>query len=625
MSGEEKEEEAHYIQRPTVIGEDFIAEEVWDRKNDPQYCVYYWNEDRFDYKDEISLGEIDRKEREIIYRPVDNDDLRKGLVVVPRQPKEGTFKEVVDRAVHFATDGGKTGCYDSTEAKKDIPKIKLLVCISIGSWFLDRFVEDPTIDVAGAGKFAPIIGLRGPSGNGKNRLLTALRLTSYRPYYQISTVRIPSLFRPMDLWGGSLWLDECDVKSTGEKADFTHYLNSRATGTPISRQNPENPRYATAFRNFGLTGVTQRRPWDDNALEGRTVPFTASKTTSEVPTVETDEMLRIGLELQDRLLYLRMKNFHKFKIDKILRIEGISDHRLIASVLPLLSLAKIEPIIGEIVTGIAKEIEREKIKLKALSTDGVIINFLWEKIDSGLFTKWRDAYYILASKTPEKKNEEEETIEEASVTVLTTVAISEELGWSSSFCRRTINSLNLSSAETPTVIKISKRSVKPIFFTVDKLETHLREFVVDYQPSTLASKVGEDAEGKSDLDQYTKPVTDIAEVTDNTQGGSDGKTPSEKQPPHVESVTSVETVTTKESKQDSVWRALETLKDLLAGKNPDITQFSHLGIREHLFRKGIAKTRDEADRLVYRLRDEGHLKESETQRGFFTIVVRAVE
>ncbi len=77
----------------------------------------------------------------------------------------------------------------------------------------------------------------------------------------------------MDLWQGTLVLDEADFANTNEKSELVNFLNCRATGTPLSRQNPNNPGVTDTFTNFGITIVTQRRPFDDNATESRALPF----------------------------------------------------------------------------------------------------------------------------------------------------------------------------------------------------------------------------------------------------------------------------------------------------------------------------------------------------------------
>ncbi|MCW4047491.1 MAG: bifunctional DNA primase/polymerase, partial [Candidatus Bathyarchaeota archaeon] len=242
---DENEAKVVYVFKPTVVTAEFLAEMIWNRRDPPEYMVYNFDSGTFTRKKEIDLGETDQKGRPIIYTPPFTDSLRKGLVIVPSDVTETTFSEIFAEIDRFAT-----SAYDPCGQEA---LLKLLARIAVGSWFLDRFVADPMYDVAGAGKFAPILPIRGPSQSGKNRLAFVLRLLSYRPYFEMSTYRIPSLYRPLDLWQGTLVLDEADFANTNEKSELVHFLNCRATGTPLSRQNPKNPRITDTFTNFGLT------------------------------------------------------------------------------------------------------------------------------------------------------------------------------------------------------------------------------------------------------------------------------------------------------------------------------------------------------------------------------------
>ena len=230
-----------YIQKPTVITNEYIAEEIWDRKSPPKYLRYNFAAKTFDEQQQIELGETNAKGQNIIYTPVFNDSLKKGLVIVPSGYTQTTFTEVfadIDKFSKSAYDPCGQEAY-----------VSLLTRVAVGSWFLDRFVANSEIDIAGSGKFAPIIPIRGPSQSGKNRLAFVLRLLSYKPYFEMSTYRIPSLYRPLDLWQGTLILDEADFANTNEKSELVHYLNCRATGTPLSRQNPTNAnRHIQQFR-----------------------------------------------------------------------------------------------------------------------------------------------------------------------------------------------------------------------------------------------------------------------------------------------------------------------------------------------------------------------------------------
>lgn len=176
----EAEEKNVYVQKPSVITEEFMAEEIWSRKDAPQYLVYRFKEDTFETLKEIPAGETNAKGQNIIYVPVYNDSLKKGLIIVPTSYSEITFRGLFEEIDKFALLSYDPCGQDAL--------VKLLTRISVGSWFLDRFVADPVFDIAGSGKFAPIIPIRGPSQSGKNRLAFVLRLLSYRPYFEMSTL-----------------------------------------------------------------------------------------------------------------------------------------------------------------------------------------------------------------------------------------------------------------------------------------------------------------------------------------------------------------------------------------------------------------------------------------------------
>lgn len=113
---------------------------------------------------------------------------------------------------------------------------KLQILIAMTSWILDK--EKPLLPIAGIGVFAPILALRGPSGSGKNRFANMLRFLCYHPFFDLSTYRIPSLYRPLDQWKGTLIMDEADLKSTSETSPSSLqngqccdlYLNAKSEG-----------------------------------------------------------------------------------------------------------------------------------------------------------------------------------------------------------------------------------------------------------------------------------------------------------------------------------------------------------------------------------------------------------
>jgi len=492
------EEKDLLVQKPTIITPEFIAEEIWDRKTNPKYLVYHFSDKRFEELTQISLGETNRKGQNIIYVPVFNEALRKGLVIVPSGYCKTTFAEVFADIDNFAKNA-----YDACGQEKIVT---LLCRVTVGSWFLDRFVANPEFDIAGAGKFAPIIPIRGPSQSGKNRLAFILRLISYKPYFEMSTYRIPSLFRPLDVWQGTLILDEADFANTNEKSELVHFLNCRATGTPLSRQNPKNPKITDTFSNFGLTIVTQRKSFDDNATESRALPYYSETTDKKLPVLETDDMLKEGLALQNKLLYLRMTYYDKVRIDKKQWIDGLTDHRLIATLLPMLALAEYEPQLITIITDNAKAFQRAKIEEKANSMDGTLVNCLWEKIKEGNFAEYqKDLFYFYESSeiTRVKDREGVDPVEHLTRTILTTQILAEKFKWSSRSIRSALNSLNIARKGLPHSITIEGKTHRVVFFEGDRIERRLREFVPDYSPNEVHGK---------------KEITQVTQITLSTCG-----------------------------------------------------------------------------------------------------------
>ena len=464
-----------------LITETFIAEEIYDPPNLPQFAVKYFDKDEIEFQDTIDLGEKDAKDRAIIYHPIMNDHIKKGTVILPRKPVKCEVSEVVKEAFTFVRKN-----FDPCGKESEL---KLVIIVTLAGWFIEK--EKPVKPIAGTGVFAPIIACRGPSGSGKNRLANCLRFMSYHPLLQLSTYRIPSIYRPLDFWKGTLVIDECDVKDSGETAQLIHFLNSRATGTPILRQNPESPSKCDAFDSFGMTIVTQRKHFDDNATEGRIIPFQCDVSNDkQITTMLTIEQIEKGLDLQDKLLYLRLSLWDKFKIDKKLWIDKVTDHRLNSSLLPAMGLAKFDTKLEEIIQKNVINIHEERTLVKAQSQDGQMVNFLWEKIESGLYSS-HNGFFFVGSEKEETSDDQEKV--NTTIIPLTTKYIEDLWGKSESTARairKTITGLNITPKKAPIRIKLNNKTFRPIFFDVTRMEKRLREFVVKYEKNLLAKTIG---------------------------------------------------------------------------------------------------------------------------------------
>jgi hypothetical protein len=503
-SEEEEEEEAEYT--PTVITKDLIAEQVYSPGLDRAwYLVKRFNSSQIEKAEEIRvpaeegpwIGYVPEK----LYRPLVNDTLKFRLVLLPDAVKPTTFKEAYEEGCRLTLE-----MYDATPG--EVAEIKFLVGITQSSWYLDRYFPDPRLKIPGMGQYAPIVSCRGMSGGGKDRLLNAFRLNSYRPFYDVATTKAPSLYRPLHQWKGTLVMSEADFYRSGETAEVTKYLNSRSYGVPYSRQNTDNPRFNEVFENFGLTLDSQRRPWEDNATEDRTLPHNCEKSQKPIPTAELPAWIERGIELMDMLLYLRLTNWEKVEIDQSFRMKGVMDHRLTASILPLQAISKLEPAywtdFGDIILGL----EKKRRDVKAMSSDGVVLNYLWDRIDDGLVDTWNGKHYV-GKERYKPSDEAAKKGEEEYVVPLQTSDMAEDLKWSAKELRRNIHSLQLSSEVPPDRAYVGKKSYRPIWASYDKLAGRLHDFVPNFDSDRLR-KVFE-----------VPPPPPTLEVYDQSIGGSD--------------------------------------------------------------------------------------------------------
>ncbi len=220
--------------------------------------------------------------------------------------------------------------------------------------------------------------------------------------------------------------------------------------------------------------VTQRRPWRDDATENRTLPFDCEGSQKQLPTVELDDWVEEGIEVQNELLWLRLMYWDKVVIDKSERIKNVIDHRLTASILPLRALSKFAPSMVE-VEKLLLDFEKRRKSIRAMSKDGVVLNILWDYLEKNFFDRHEQWCFVGKERGIGDQKE--------TVFPLTTKDISDQLGTtSSSDIRRTLHSLQLCGDvddEPPRVKKVNGASFRPIWFTPARLLTRMTDFVAE--------------------------------------------------------------------------------------------------------------------------------------------------
>lgn len=168
------------------------------------------------------------------------------------------------------------------------------------TWLYDLFNE------------VPYLRVRGDFGSGKSRFLLTVGSLCYLPIFASGASTMSPLFRIMDLFRGTLILDEGDFRASDEKAEVVKMLNNgHARGFPVLRTEQTaakefNPR---AFHVFGPKILATRGFFEDRALESRCVTeaLGGRSLRKDIPLNLSDEFKREALILRNKLLLYRIR------------------------------------------------------------------------------------------------------------------------------------------------------------------------------------------------------------------------------------------------------------------------------------------------------------------------------
>jgi len=199
------------------------------------------------------------------------------------------------------------------------------------SWVYDAFNE------------IPLLRLRGAFGSGKTRALIALGSIAYKGFFSSGASTVSPIFHTLDRFGGTLLLDEADLRFSDKTVDLVKILNNGTVrGLPVLRtlQNRNREFNPAAFSVYGPKIVAMRGTFRDQALESRfiTEQMGQRPLRADIPIQLPHTLRHEALALRNRLLGFRFEQLFSVAIKPDRAVAGI-DPRLNQMALPLLSLA----------------------------------------------------------------------------------------------------------------------------------------------------------------------------------------------------------------------------------------------------------------------------------------------
>jgi hypothetical protein len=225
----------------------------------------------------------------------------------------------------------------------------------------------------------PYLRLKGDYGSGKTRALIALGSVAYKGFFASGASTVSPIFHTLDSFGGTLILDEADLRFSDKTADLVKILNNGTVrGLPVLRTltNRNKEFSPAAFSVYGPKIIAMRGTFHDQALESRflTEQMGARPLRSDIP-IQLPASLKIdALDLRNRLLDFRLKNLSSVSSNSARVIAGI-DPRLNQTALSLLSLVD-DPALRDEIAAMLREQHRTLSATRTQSSEARVVGAL---------------------------------------------------------------------------------------------------------------------------------------------------------------------------------------------------------------------------------------------------------
>ena len=314
---------------PTIVAHELASGELVELVYDPVGLITAFAVGRADSW--CVVPQIEEGERTLVPVPADNSLIRHGMVLLPKMPEAFTSEHDLRLAVTN---------YLCRYLDLD-DDIEQLVCSYIlFTWLFDCFNE------------VPYLRVQGDYGTGKTRFLQIVGSVCYRPLFTNGATTVSPIFHMLDAFGGTLIVDEADLRLSDETAELVKLFNNgNVRGMPIVRSQVQrdrefNPR---VFSVFGPKIVAMRGAYADDALESRvlTIPSIQRHVRDDIPLNLPRDYADEARALRNHLLAYRFACFGTVELDNRLSMSGVG-YRRNQIVIPLLASIGDETVRAEV-------------------------------------------------------------------------------------------------------------------------------------------------------------------------------------------------------------------------------------------------------------------------------------
>ena len=332
--------------------DDYIYEQVIG----PGYAAYNKNTEEIVYV--VNIEEEDFKL--VPLDPLAND---KGLVMLPKVAKHyGSEEELLDEIQQHI--------HNYVDISEDMERFASYYILL--SWVYDRVHT--------------VCYLRalGDTGSGKTRFLDTIGRLCYKATIVSGAATAAPVFRLLELWRGTMVIDEADFSKSDTHQDIVKLLNTGfEKGKPVIRCYKNDPDNIQVHDVYGPKILSSRYTYEDKALESRCLTERMMQTNRDLPVVLPEAFFETERKLRDKLLMYRFKNYHKIGMGtNPIILEGI-EPRLRQATQSFTLLFEENPVMRKQFTEFMHKYQRDLVEERATSWEGLIVNAIHHLCEQG--------------------------------------------------------------------------------------------------------------------------------------------------------------------------------------------------------------------------------------------------
>ena len=361
--GKEKLDENLPVHKNSLIANDRVYQTI-KSKVGFKFC-YLEKKKKAGANDELKLCD-DILCDGITYKPQFGEEVNKNMVLLPTEPLVlPPIKELLAMIQNFI--------HKYCDVDQDFETVASYYVLM--TWVYDRLAQ------------LNYLSFLGDTGTGKTRSKLAIGTLCYTPILVNGGSSAAAVYRLLDKWGGTLLMDEADMKASDESQDMIKLLNcGMEINNPIAKCDKNDPNKIDFFNPYSPKIISRRFPFEDKALESRCLTFITQETRrDDVPITLSRQFYDEAQVLRNYLLTFRLVYYFDINDtqEDIFGKDFIVEPRIKQVNTSLAIVLKLFPDLFEGFKSFLLKKQEELIRERSDSKEGILVQAYVDLINDG--------------------------------------------------------------------------------------------------------------------------------------------------------------------------------------------------------------------------------------------------